>query len=84
MYYVYAIYNREQDRIYVGQTSNLDQRLRLHNNQSFSGSYTADLGGEWRLIYKEAAPDRSLALGREKQLKSYRGRQFIRSLIQGP
>ena len=81
MYFVYAIYNRNNNKIYIGQTEDLDQRLQLHKNKIFKGSYTAKIDGDWELIYKEEVSDRSEALRREKQLKSFRGREFIKKHI---
>lgn len=82
MYRVYAIYNKKHNKIYVGQTINLEERLVLHNQHVFRG-YTAQFDGLWTLIYSEDLPTRLLALRREKQLKSYRGRQFVKSHIPG-
>ena len=84
MYVIYAIYNQDHDKIYIGQTEDIVQRLNLHQNKSFKKSYTAKISGEWRLIYAEEVQDRQTALKREKQLKSYRGRQFVREFIWGP
>ncbi len=78
---VYAIYNQKHDKIYIGQTEDLDLRLDLHNSKDFIKSYTARFDGVWKLIYQEAVGNRVEALTREKQLKSYRGRQFIKSYI---
>jgi putative endonuclease len=82
MYYVYAIYNPAHDKIYIGKTSGLAERIRLHNDHSLKG-YTSRFDGKWELIYKEPADSRQAALKREKQLKSYRGRQFIKKYIPG-
>ena len=81
MYYVYAVYNQENNKIYIGQTENLHERLRLHNNKEFKGSYTSRFSGIWMLIYKVEMNSRKEALEREKQLKSYRGREFVKKLI---
>ena len=81
MFYIYALYNRKNDKIYIGQTKDLEERLRLHKNQVFKTSFTSRFDGEWELIYKEKVNNRKEALLREKQLKSYQGRQFIRRLI---
>ena len=81
MYYVYAVYNKKHGKFYIGQTDNLEVRLRLHNKKEFVNSYTARFDGEWTLIYTEQVSDRKEALRREKQLKSYRGREFIKSHI---
>jgi putative endonuclease len=82
--YVYAVFNRENNKIYIGQTGNLEQRLRLHNSREFKGSYTSRFSGNWGVVYREEVKTRTEALIREKQLKSYRGREFIKNLIHSP
>ena len=79
---VYAIYNRKNEKIYIGQTRDLEERLRLHNNKAFQG-YTSQFDGPWSVIYSEMVDSRIEALKREKQLKSYRGRQFVKTHIPG-
>ncbi|MEK7481753.1 MAG: GIY-YIG nuclease family protein, partial [Patescibacteria group bacterium] len=73
MYFVYAIYNPTHNKIYIGQTINLQERLRLHNKHELGG-YTSRFSGEWILIFQEESKTRKQALIREKQLKSFRGR----------
>ena len=80
MYIIYALYNSEAKKIYIGQTQDLNARIILHNQHEFKG-YTSRFRGEWKLIYQESATTRTEALLREKQLKSYRGREFIRTHI---
>ena len=79
--FVYAIYNKKHDKIYVGQTINIIERLRLHNEKVFKTSFTARFDGEWILIYSESVENRSRALIREKQLKSYRERESLKKYI---
>ena len=81
MYKVYVVYNRDNDKFYIGQTKDLDSRLELHNDKAFTKSYTARFDGDWNLIYSEQVLDRKEALKREKQLKSYRGREFVKQHI---
>jgi len=81
MYIVYAIFNSTSKKIYIGQTNNLKKRLRLHNNKTFQNCYTSKFDGEWRLIYQEKVSTRHEALKREKELKSFRGREFIKQYI---
>ncbi|QQS65394.1 GIY-YIG nuclease family protein [Candidatus Saccharibacteria bacterium] len=80
MYVVYAIYNRLLDKVYIGQTSDIDKRIKEHNLHTFAG-FTSRFEGKWELIFKESVATRSEALKREKQLKSYRGREFIKTHI---
>lgn len=80
MYLIYAIFNPKHKKIYIGQTQDLAERIRLHNDHAFKG-YTSRFDGEWQLIYSERVGTRQQALIREKQLKSYRGREFIKQYI---
>ncbi|MFH1822983.1 MAG: GIY-YIG nuclease family protein [Patescibacteria group bacterium] len=81
MYFVYCIYNKKHNKIYIGQTDNIIERIKLHNERVFKHCYTYRFDGEWILEYKEGFITRQEALKREKQLKSYRGRQFVWNLI---
>lgn len=81
MFFVYALYNKKHSKLYIGQTENLEERLRLHKLKVFGNSFTSRFDGEWGLIYKEQVEDHKHALVREKQLKSYRGREFIKQYI---
>ena len=83
MYHIYAIYNSKYNKIYIGQCENIQIRLEMHNKKIFRKSYTARFDGEWILIYKEVADSRQEALRREMQLKSFRGREFIKKHIPG-
>ncbi len=80
MYTIYAIYNSKHSKIYIGQTQDLSERLRLHNEHIFRG-YTARFDGEWQLIHSEEVDTRQQALIREKQLKSFRGREFVKQQL---
>ena len=77
---VYALYNKEANKIYIGQTHDLENRMTLHNTHILKG-YTSRFQGEWRVIYSEFFLTRQEALKREKELKSFRGREFVRTKI---
>jgi len=47
MYYVYVLENIATNRLYIGQTSNLSQRLKKHNTGK--SPYTR-ARGPWKLI----------------------------------
>ncbi len=72
MFTVYVIYNKDHDKIYIGQTKDIDNRISLHNHKMFENSYTSRYSGEWQIIYHEEYPNRQTALKREKQLKRWR------------
>ena len=83
MFCTYALYNEARDKIYIGHTADLDIRLKRHNKQlpTNSKSFTSKNDGEWILVHKEEFASRQEAMIREKQLKSAKGREFIRNKI---
>jgi putative endonuclease len=81
MFYVYALYSKEFDKIYIGFTSDLNGRLFAHNHTSNKG-WTKDFQ-PWEVIYNEQFELKADAMKKEKQLKSAKGREFIRIQIAG-
>jgi len=81
MYTTYVLYSEKYDKIYIGFTSDLERRLLSHNELSTKG-WTVRFR-PWRLLYKEEYESKSDAMRRERELKSYQGRQFIRQLLSG-
>ena len=76
MYHVYVIRSNSSGRTYIGHTDNLEERVRQHN--SGYGRSTKKYS-DWNLIYDETYPTRSLAMKREKYLKSGDGRRILKS-----
>ena len=83
MFTVYAIVSESSGKIYIGQTIDINLRLKQHNTEGEEhlSKYTKQNKGPWKLIYTELLETRTKALIREKQLKSFRGREFIKKLI---
>ena len=79
MFTVYALHSEKYDKIYIGYTSDLEQRLLSHNKLATKG-WTSRFR-PWTLIHKEEFASKAVAMKREKQLKSSRGRAYIRTLI---
>ena len=80
-YHVYILRNPD-DRIYIGQTQDLQRRLFQHNDpQDHLTQHTKKYSGPWELIHSEAFPSRSEAMRRERQLKGGQGRKWIRTEI---
>ena len=75
MYSVYILYFRSFEKIYVGMSSNLEQRLLSHNELGKKG-WTIKFR-PWELIHKEIFSDKQEALLREKALKGAKGRTWI-------
>lgn len=78
MYWTYLLEN-SQGKIYIGSTSNIENRVRDHNEKGnrWTSSYE-----NWNLIYKEKFETRSEAMKREKFLKSLKAGQRIKQILQ--
>ncbi len=79
MYTVYALYSEQFNKIYIGQTENIERRMFEHNNgllSIYSKRYKP-----WKVVYTEEYPTRAEAMKRERQLKSQKGREFIWKII---
>ena len=74
MYYVYVLYSSRIGKRYTGSTKDLTKRLEHHN---LGLNRWSKRGVPWNLIYFEEYPNRSLALSREKFLKSGQGRKWL-------
>ena len=79
--WVYVLLN-PQGKIYIGQTTNLATRLSQHNDPEYRRTlHTKRHPGPCRLIHKERVPTRKEAMRRERELKSERGRGWIRQFV---
>ncbi len=68
-YFVYLITNVNNNVLYIGVTSNLEQRIYEHKNKiikGFSSKYNTS-----KLVYFEQFSDPENAIAREKQLKKW-------------
>jgi putative endonuclease len=75
MFTVYALYSPKYDKIYIGYTSNLEQRLLSHNKLGKKG-WTIKYR-PWEVVFTEEFETKKEAMKREKQLKSAKGRQYV-------
>jgi putative endonuclease len=80
MFYVYLIQSVKEGSFYIGSTSDLDKRIKQHNDGE--SKYTSKRG-PWNLVYFEVLNTRSESLRRERFLKKQRNREFYKKLIDG-
>ncbi len=75
--HVYVIQS-ETGQSYIGQTENLEKRLQQHNlgKSGYTKRYK-----NWRLVYSEEFSTRKESMLREAELKTSKGRKFVRSLL---
>jgi putative endonuclease len=78
LYFVYILYSSTKKKYYIGYTTNIEQRLIQHNSKHKGFTNTAS---DWVLKYKEIFETKQAAIGREKQMKSWKSRAMIEKLI---
>ncbi len=82
MFSVYIIKSETSGKTYIGYTANIEKRLARHNKElpTKKSSYTQKQGKQWKVIYEEKFSTRNEAMAREKELKSGKGREYIKSI----
>ena len=78
MYTVYILYSERINKYYIGSSSNVQERLRKHNNAS--KGFT-NKGRPWLLVYTEEFENKAGASARETQLKKWKNRVRLETLI---
>lgn len=69
MYWVYILRN-STDKLYIGQTNNLESRIKRHSSGN-GAKYTKYNFHDFTLVYSEEYTTRAEAMKRELQLKKW-------------
>ncbi|MDO8582100.1 MAG: GIY-YIG nuclease family protein [bacterium] len=77
-YFVYILYSEGRGKHYVGSCKNTEKRLAQHNTGRVRAT---KYGVPWTLIYREIFDTRQQAYYREHQIKSYKGGEAFRRLL---
>lgn len=78
MFFIYIIESTLSGKYYIGCTDNINRRLIEHNKGL--SKYTRNKG-PWVLKYSEEYENLSEARKREKQIKSWKKRKYIKRLF---
>ncbi|KMQ49762.1 Excinuclease ABC, C subunit, N-terminal [Chitinispirillum alkaliphilum] len=82
MYTVYILYSETAHKYYIGHTVNLPARLQNHNSSEKTNGKFTRKNGPWKIVYtEEGFASRSLAMQREKTIKSWKSRKKIDDFI---
>ena len=76
--YLYILSSEKNGHFYTGVAADVDDRLKRHNG---GHSISTKSGRPWQLVHMEEFPDRSTAMKRESEIKSWKSRPMIESLI---
>ena len=79
MYYVYILYSKKLNKFYTGYTNDLKRRFNQHNSKNLK--YTS-ISRPWDLVYYSAFLNKHDAYQEENFLKSGKGRQRRKFLLE--
>ena len=79
-HFVYILQSLKDGKYYIGETNDVEQRLLFHNN-GFQRS--TKNRRPFKLVLFEEFQNRIEALKREKQIKSWKGGNAFKLLIEG-
>jgi putative endonuclease len=69
-FFVYIL-RTSSNTFYIGQTNNLEKRIKEHKNKSSKSAKYIRYFSSFKLVYHEKHPTRSKAMQREVQLKKW-------------
>ncbi|HOY56008.1 MAG TPA: GIY-YIG nuclease family protein [bacterium] len=78
MYYVYILQSLLSGHYYIGQTNNLNDRLKRYNTGQVLSTKAYR---PWKLVYKKVFLNRSEAVKYEKYLKSLKNINQLNKII---
>jgi putative endonuclease len=78
MYYTYVLQSKKDCKLYTGYTKNLKLRFKQHNEGKVASTKNRT---PFELIYYEACLNAEDATRREKYLKSYYGKMFLKNRL---
>lgn len=80
-HYCYIIESAKGKK-YVGTTTDVERRLQEHNSQHGNSKRFTKKSSEWKLIHLEVFEDAKEAHTREKQIKSWKGGNALKNLLE--
>ena len=78
MYYTYVLKSVIDDKLYIGWTNDLKQRIAKHSNGYVKVTASRR---PLKLVYYEACTSKEKAIAREKYFKTGFGRRFLKLRI---
>ncbi|MCJ7581647.1 MAG: GIY-YIG nuclease family protein [Candidatus Aminicenantes bacterium] len=75
MYYTYVLLSTKENKLYLGFTQDLRTRMELHRRGFMIKEKN---NGSLKLIYLEACLNKKDAIRRDKYLKSFLGRKYLK------
>ena len=72
--FVYIVYSEKRSRYYVGQTTDIDKRLKRHNLGIVPSTKS---GTPWKLVLQIEVLSRSEAIALERRIKKRGAKRYL-------
>lgn len=82
-YSVYILYSQKIDKYYTGFTSDVEARLKEHNEPSLFNNWSKQ-GAPWILKFTINCESKSQAIRIENHIKRNKSRKFVENLQEYP
>ena len=80
MHYVYILYSPSLDKYYVGETEDIELRIKQHTTNFYKNSFTSK-SSDWILKIAIEVKSKSMAIQIEKHIKRKGNREFKEKVI---
>ncbi len=82
-HYLYIIYSKSKNKYYVGETSDINERIIKHNTHYYDNSYTK-IADDWKSVLNFQCENSENAIFLEKFIKKMKSTTFIKKIIENP
>ena len=83
-FFCYILYSKSINRYYVGYTSDIEERLKLHNNGYFGRKSFTSKESDWDLFLIIPCDTIEHAVFVESKIKKMKSRKYIENLKKYP
>jgi putative endonuclease len=82
--FCYIVYSKSTNRYYVGYTSDIEERIELHNNGHFGGKSFTYKASDWEIYLLIPCDSIEKAVFIESRIKKMKSRKYIENLKKYP
>jgi len=83
-FFCYILYSKSLNRFYVGYTSDIEERIILHNTGYFGGRTYTRKASDWELFLLIPCKTITQAILVESKIKRMKSRKYIENLKRYP
>ena len=75
-HFVYILYSKNLDKFYIGETSNIENRLTQHHFKVYKNAFTS-AASDWEIFHDINCVSKGQALKIEAHIKRMKSKKFI-------